>query len=138
MPVPIELFSPSGNTEGFAVFFLDSLDVSFQGKTYLLPLRLNTNAEHSAELHSNGRLVITSGKDKLYCNEKTPSRKRKCPPVSSDAAILPYLDLNQDQILPKCWDFIQRAEALEGRTLAPLTGSVLEVTKRAKLPSCLL
>ena len=85
----------------------------------------------TAEL-SNDRLLVSDGLCTQYCTEKkTRGRKRKCPPASACVSP-PLLDLNREHILPKCWEFVRRAEAIEGRALAPLTGSVLEVTPPVK------
>jgi hypothetical protein len=128
--IPMELRRASGNSANAAVYQLDSHFIEFGNKSYRLKSRIHDGVVPSAELRMDGRLKVSykisgSTSSTQYC-EEIKVKKRRCPPsppklnMTPSPPSPPLLDL---RVVNKCYQFVQ---ALEGRKLAPMTGSMLE------------
>lgn len=130
--IPMEMRSVSGNSAHAAIYQLDSHYIEYANKTYFLKSRIHDEANPTAEMRMDGRLKVwyknsDNGPHHTtqYC-EEIKGKKRKSPPSPPRLNMKPSPPspplLNLD-VMGKCYEFVQ---ALEGKRLAPMTGSKLE------------
>ena len=118
--IPMQIHN--GALEGVATYKLDSHEILYNNMRFRIHQRIPENAKPTAELMANGQLVVMyviNGKRRCtqHCEE---IRKRPMPSPASP----PPLNLD---VLQRTWEFVRDAEHAEGRNLAPMTGSTLEV-----------
>ena len=112
----------NGPLDGVATYKLDSHDILYNIMRFHIHQRIPENAEPTAELMANGQLVVTYAiGEKRKCTQHCERIRKR--PMPSPASPPP---LNLD-VLQRTWEFVRDAEHAQGRNLAPMTGSTLEV-----------